>query len=176
MYHPFLPVILLSLSLYLSIIPCSVSFYHPVLPIFLLSRSPYRPDLPAAGRQVWSLTGRALGPLLVLSPPPPPGPDPPAAICSDLENEISNIFTACSFQDLTGQRINKVVRALGFIEERVESMLSVWHKGDLATMPLPPSIIKDDAGLALTGPAPGDPDHAAHSENISQTENDALFG
>ena len=94
----------------------------------------------------------------------------------DMQEAILRIYEACNFQDLTGQRINKVVRALAFIEERVESMLSVWHKGDLATMPLPPSIIKDDAGLALTGPAPVDPDHAAHSENISQADIDALFG
>ena len=93
----------------------------------------------------------------------------------DIHETIMRIYEACNFQDLTGQRINKVVRALSFIEERVESMLSVWHKADLATMPLPPSIIKDDAGLALTGPAPTDPDHAAHQENISQSDIDALF-
>jgi len=94
---------------------------------------------------------------------------------NDMHEVIVRIYEACNFQDLTGQRINKVVRALSFIEERVESMLSVWHKGDLASMPLPPSIIKDDNGLALTGPAPTDPEHAAHSENISQSDIDALF-
>jgi len=94
---------------------------------------------------------------------------------NDMHDTIVRIYEACNFQDLTGQRINKVVRALTFIEERVESMLSVWHKGDLASLPLPPSIIKDDQGLALTGPAPVDPDHAAHSENISQSDIDALF-
>ena len=93
----------------------------------------------------------------------------------DMQEVIVRIYEACNFQDLTGQRINKVVRALSFIEERVESMLSVWHKSDLAAMPLPPSIIKDDAGLALTGPAPVDPGHAAHQENISQSAIDALF-
>lgn len=94
---------------------------------------------------------------------------------NDMHETIVRIYEACNFQDLTGQRINKVVRALTFIEERVESMLSVWHKGDLATMPLPPSIIKDDSGLALTGPAPIDPEHEVHTENISQADIDALF-
>ena len=94
---------------------------------------------------------------------------------NDIHETIMRIYEACNFQDLTGQRINKVVRALSFIEERVESMLSVWHKGDLASMPLPPSIIKADDGLALTGPAPIDPEHAAHQENISQSDIDALF-
>lgn len=94
---------------------------------------------------------------------------------NDMHETIVRIYEACNFQDLTGQRINKVCRALTFIEERVESMLSVWHKGDLASMPLPPSIIKDDQGLALTGPAPTDPEHATHAENISQSDIDALF-
>ena len=94
---------------------------------------------------------------------------------NDMTETIVRIYEACNFQDLTGQRINKVVRALTFIEERVESMLSVWHKGDLASLPLPPSIIKDDQGLALTGPAPLDPASNTHTENISQADIDALF-
>ncbi len=94
---------------------------------------------------------------------------------NDMHEVIVRIYEACNFQDLTGQRINKVVRALAFIEERVESMLSVWHKSDLASLPLPPSIIRDDSGLALTGPAPTNPDHSAHQENISQSDIDALF-
>ncbi len=92
---------------------------------------------------------------------------------NDMQETIVRIYEACNFQDLTGQRINKVVRALSFIEERVDSMLGVWHKGDLASMPLPPSIIKNDQGLALTGPAPLEP--SAAGDNISQAAIDALF-
>jgi chemotaxis protein CheZ len=91
---------------------------------------------------------------------------------NDMNEVITRIYEACNFQDLTGQRINKVVRALTFIEERVESMMSVWHKQDFATMPLPPSIIKADDNLPLTGPA--EPDQGAG--NISQSDIDALFG
>ena len=50
----------------------------------------------------------------------------PAEICADIETEISNIFTACSFQDLTGQRTTKVVNALRYIEQRVMAMMSIW--------------------------------------------------
>lgn len=52
---------------------------------------------------------------------------------------IVRIFEACNFQDLTGQRITKVVRALSFIEERVDAMMGVWHKREFETMPLPPA-------------------------------------
>jgi len=47
-------------------------------------------------------------------------------ICSDIENETTNIFTACSFQDLTGQRTSKVVNALRYIEQRVNAMIGIW--------------------------------------------------
>ncbi|HYH18270.1 MAG TPA: hypothetical protein VD995_06595, partial [Azospirillum sp.] len=38
------------------------------------------------------------------------------ALCGEIESEVTNIFTACSFQDLTGQRTSKVVNALRYIE------------------------------------------------------------
>jgi len=53
----------------------------------------------------------------------------PDALCADIDNETSNIFTACSFQDLTGQRTTKVVNALRYIEQRVASMMSIWGGG-----------------------------------------------
>lgn len=36
-----------------------------------------------------------------------------------------NMFEACSFQDITGQRIAKVVKTLNYVEERVNAMLAV---------------------------------------------------
>lgn len=44
----------------------------------------------------------------------------------EIQEQVIAIFEACNFQDITGQRINKVVTALRFIEERVESMLEIW--------------------------------------------------
>jgi chemotaxis protein CheZ len=40
-------------------------------------------------------------------------------------NEVTKIFEACSFQDITGQRITKVIRTLKSIEEKVEKLLGV---------------------------------------------------
>ena len=36
------------------------------------------------------------------------------------------IFEACSFQDVTGQRISKVVNTLTFIDERLETLLGAY--------------------------------------------------
>lgn len=38
----------------------------------------------------------------------------------------TRIFEACNFQDITGQRITKVVSALKHIEERVEALISAF--------------------------------------------------
>jgi chemotaxis protein CheZ len=40
-----------------------------------------------------------------------------------LSNAVTQIYEACSFQDITGQRIGKVVAALKEIEEKVETVV-----------------------------------------------------
>ncbi len=55
-----------------------------------------------------------------------------AEICSDIESEVTGIFTACSFQDLTGQRTSKVVNALRYIEQRVTAMIGIWGVDGIA--------------------------------------------
>lgn len=44
----------------------------------------------------------------------------------EIQERILEIFEACNFQDLTGQRITKVVRTLSFIEERIIRMMEIW--------------------------------------------------
>jgi chemotaxis regulatin CheY-phosphate phosphatase CheZ len=44
-----------------------------------------------------------------------------------LDGAVLDIFMACSFQDLTGQRIRKVVNALTYIEDRVLSLTKLWQ-------------------------------------------------
>ncbi len=44
----------------------------------------------------------------------------------EIQEQVVAIFEACNFQDITGQRITKVVNALRYIEERVESMRTIW--------------------------------------------------
>ncbi len=43
-----------------------------------------------------------------------------------LTDQATEIFTACSFQDITGQRISKVVSTLRYIDQRVAAMVNIW--------------------------------------------------
>jgi chemotaxis regulatin CheY-phosphate phosphatase CheZ len=43
--------------------------------------------------------------------------------CDLLDSCATEIYTACSFQDVTAQRIRKVVETLGFIDGRIKSIL-----------------------------------------------------
>lgn len=43
-----------------------------------------------------------------------------------LMNSITKIYEACTFQDITGQRINKVVNTLQHIEGRVDRLIEVF--------------------------------------------------
>ncbi len=41
-------------------------------------------------------------------------------------DRIVAMYEACNFQDLTGQRISKIVNVLKFVEERLDKMIGVW--------------------------------------------------
>ena len=44
----------------------------------------------------------------------------------DIQEQVVQIFEACNFQDLTGQRITKIVNTLRFVEERIIRMMDIW--------------------------------------------------
>ena len=46
----------------------------------------------------------------------------PDAYFETVNEKVMAIFEACAFQDITGQRISKVVRTLNFIDERVSTL------------------------------------------------------
>ncbi|MBT9290224.1 chemotaxis protein [Prosthecodimorpha staleyi] len=81
------------------------------------------------------------------------------ALCDRLDSHATEIYTACSFQDLTGQRTRKVVTVLRYLESRIGSMMSIWGMGDIEDMPVNgrsaepcPGDLRPDAHL-LNGPA-----------------------
>ncbi|GAB4537016.1 MAG: protein phosphatase CheZ [Roseibium sp.] len=47
-------------------------------------------------------------------------------LTSDIQEKVVEIFEACNFQDLTGQRITKVVGTLRFVEDRIIQMMDIW--------------------------------------------------
>lgn len=82
------------------------------------------------------------------------------------------IFEACNFQDITGQRITKVVRALKHIEERIEALIGAFGpevaaRNQLAEAAAPTTPEDSDAAL-LNGPQLPDKAH-------DQAAIDALF-
>lgn len=65
--------------------------------------------------------------------------------------EMGRIMEACSFQDITGQRIAKVVATLHFLENRINAMLQLWESSGKAMPPAMPGDTRPDAHL-LNGP------------------------
>lgn len=79
------------------------------------------------------------------------------------------IFEACSFQDITGQRISKVVSTLNYIEEYLARLTKAWgHHMDSASPANAAQTDDDDEAELLNGPA-------LDGEGVNQDEIDTLF-
>jgi hypothetical protein len=90
-------------------------------------------------------------------------------LCDELDMHGTNLMTACSFQDLTGQRMSKVVNTLRYLEIRVNSMIEIWgitHE-DAASNQIPAGPDKPDGHL-LNGPA-------REGEGVGQDDIDRLL-
>jgi chemotaxis protein CheZ len=98
-------------------------------------------------------------------------PDQLKLLSEEVQERVVSIFEACNFQDLTGQRISKVMTTMKFIENHITVMMDIWGGVD-AIRAHAPAIIDDREGDAklLNGPkSAGDEGHA------SQNDIDALF-
>jgi chemotaxis protein CheZ len=49
------------------------------------------------------------------------------SVCDQLDGLAEHINTACAFQDLTGQRTQKVAAALHLLESRVQELVKLWQ-------------------------------------------------
>jgi chemotaxis protein CheZ len=93
------------------------------------------------------------------------------ALAHDIRERVIQVFEACNFQDLTGQRIEKVVATLKFIEQHIVRMIDIWG-GIESFKDLTPEAMAEREGerKLLNGPKlEADVGHA------SQDEIDALF-
>ena len=98
-------------------------------------------------------------------------PDQQKLLSEEIQERVVCIFEACNFQDLTGQRINKVMNTMKFIEKHIVDMMEIWGGVD-AIKAHAPAIVDSREGDArlLNGPKlDGDDGHA------SQNDIDALF-
>lgn len=53
-------------------------------------------------------------------------PEMPAEFGDKVTEAVTQVYEACNFQDITGQRITKVVNTLKHIEEKVEALVSAF--------------------------------------------------
>ena len=94
-----------------------------------------------------------------------------------ITNHITTVYEACSFQDITGQRINKVVVTLKHIEKRIEELLAAFGtEGGDARERRPAS--NDGPGVAKKGKRSDEAlmnGPQLEGEGISQADVDALL-
>ncbi len=57
------------------------------------------------------------------------------AMCDELDRRATDIYTACSFQDLTAQRTTRIVDTLRFLEGRINAMIEIWGDGETGKAP-----------------------------------------
>jgi chemotaxis regulatin CheY-phosphate phosphatase CheZ len=72
-----------------------------------------------------------------------------AALCDELDRRATEIYTACSFQDLTAQRIAKIVQTLRYLEGRINAMIDIWggaapEAAEGAARPAPELVLMED--------------------------------
>ncbi|GHB22569.1 hypothetical protein GCM10007094_08430 [Pseudovibrio japonicus] len=93
-------------------------------------------------------------------------------LVGDIQEQVVSIFEACNFQDLTGQRISKVVNTLSFVEERIIRMIEIWG-GIESFKEISERVAAeraDDASALLHGPALD-----VEAGTVTQDDIDALF-
>lgn len=92
-----------------------------------------------------------------------------AALCDNISASATKIMEACTFQDITGQRVSKIVGSLKFVEERVNAMAELWGRDEIEALGKQMvSEAEPDGDIVMAGPQlPGDA--------ISQEDIDALF-
>ena len=88
-------------------------------------------------------------------------------IADEIRDSVVTIFEACNFQDITGQRITKVIRTLQFIEERVNKMIEIWGP-DTFVDSQPKEAQQDADADLLNGPA-------LENQGTSQADIDRMF-
>ena len=83
-----------------------------------------------------------------------------------LQDATTRIYEACSFQDITGQRINKVVGTLKTIEAKVVQIVATFGNGDRETL-------DEFAGAATDAALLNGPQHPAVA--MDQSDIDKLL-
>jgi len=85
-----------------------------------------------------------------------------------ISTRLTDIYEASNFQDITGQRITKVIKTLRFLEDRILAMINVFGVHAFMELPIPEQQTTDADAALLNGPQ-------LANAGITQAEIDALF-
>lgn len=93
-----------------------------------------------------------------------------SAVCDLVDSKATNVYTACSFQDLTGQRTRKVINVLRYLEGRINAMIGIWGlDGAMAAESAEHERTQTGEKALLNGPAlPG--------QGLDQADVDMVMG
>jgi chemotaxis protein CheZ len=97
--------------------------------------------------------------------------DQEKGLASDIQDKVVQIFESCNFQDLTGQRITKVVSTLQFIETHINRMMEIWGGLEAFREFTPEAFAKREGDAKLLN----GPKLATDAGHASQDDIDALF-
>lgn len=97
------------------------------------------------------------------------GADPETiAVFDEINGMTLNILEACGFQDLSGQRINKVIQTIRYLEDRIGTMIEIWGAEEFVGLEPVDEAPQDADAELLQGPQ-------LKGEGVSQDDVDALF-
>jgi chemotaxis regulatin CheY-phosphate phosphatase CheZ len=90
-------------------------------------------------------------------------------VCDLLDANATDVYTACSFQDITGQRTRKVIQVLRYLEERINAMIGIWGLDGTMAAEAAEKRAADGDTVMLNGPAlPG--------QGLDQADVDMVMG
>lgn len=90
------------------------------------------------------------------------------AMLDKINANSGDVFEACSFQDITGQRVNKVIKSITYVEERVNSLIDVMGREAIESAEVTATSEKTEDEKLLDGPQ-------LAGKGLSQDDIDSLF-
>ncbi len=81
---------------------------------------------------------------------------------------IPSVTEDLSVQDIAGQRVNKVVKSITYVEKRVNALVDMWGKDRLAEVEVPVDREKTTDEQLVSGPQ-------LEGDGLSQDDIDNLF-
>ena len=86
-----------------------------------------------------------------------------------IDGGVGRIFEACSFHDITGQRLSRIVRTINAIEGALNSLVVIVGRDSIAALPVETEALsKMDGDIELAGPQLAE-------QGMSQDDIDKLF-